>query len=109
MTVREIMCEFRNQGIELRSNGDNLRWRATQAPPCPEMLARLKQYKMEILQELNRPFLTPDGNLVIPFNSHLKYHWWRGGMSVKEIIAELKSNTHFPSRSTDENPMEGTI
>ena len=36
------------------------------------------------------PCIEPDGNLVIPFDSDPKYHWWKGGQSVEETIAELK-------------------
>jgi hypothetical protein len=40
---------------------------------------------------LRRPYLTPGGDLVIPFDSDPKYHWWKGGQSVKTTIAELKA------------------
>jgi hypothetical protein len=36
------------------------------------------------------PHLTSGGTLVIPFNSPERYHWWKGGQSVLETIAELK-------------------
>ena len=42
-------------------------------------------------QPLRRPYLTPGGDLVIPFDSDPKYHWWKGGQSVKATIAELKA------------------
>jgi hypothetical protein len=35
------------------------------------------------------PFFTSDGTLSIPFDSPERYHWWKGGQSVKETIAEL--------------------
>lgn len=35
------------------------------------------------------PYFTPGGTLVIPFDSPERYHWWRGGQSVKETIAEI--------------------
>ena len=37
------------------------------------------------------PYLTPGGDLVIPFDSDPKYHWWKSGQSVKATIAELKA------------------
>jgi hypothetical protein len=40
---------------------------------------------------LREPYLTPGGDLVIPFDSDPKYHWWKGGQSVKNTIAELKA------------------
>ena len=36
------------------------------------------------------PFLTADGTLSIPFDSPERFHWWRGGQSVAETLAELK-------------------
>jgi hypothetical protein len=38
---------------------------------------------------LRRPFLTPGGDLSIPFDSDPKYHWWKGGQSVKQTRAEV--------------------
>jgi hypothetical protein len=36
------------------------------------------------------PFLTAGGDLSIPFDSPERYHWWRGGQSVAETLAEVK-------------------
>ena len=36
------------------------------------------------------PFLTPGGDLSIPFDSPERYHWWRGGQSVAETLLEVK-------------------
>jgi hypothetical protein len=42
-----------------------------------------------------QPHFTAGGVLVIPFDSDPKYHWWRGGQSVADSIAELRnSQTH---------------
>lgn len=35
------------------------------------------------------PYLTSSGDLVIPFNSPEKFHWWNGGQSVEATLAEL--------------------
>ena len=37
------------------------------------------------------PFLTPGGTLSIPFDAPERYHWWRGGQSVAETLAEVRS------------------
>jgi hypothetical protein len=39
---------------------------------------------------LKKPYFTSDGTLRIPFDSDPKYHWWKGGQSVKKTIAELR-------------------
>ena len=36
------------------------------------------------------PFLTAGGDLVIPFDSPERFHWWRGGQSVAQTLAEAK-------------------
>jgi hypothetical protein len=36
------------------------------------------------------PYFTAAGDLVIPFDSPERYHWWKGGQSIKETRAELK-------------------
>ena len=38
-----------------------------------------------------QPFLTADGTLSIPFDSPERYHWWRGGQSVAETLAEVRA------------------
>jgi hypothetical protein len=35
------------------------------------------------------PYLTAGGTLVIPHDSPERYHWWKGGQSVKETMAEV--------------------
>jgi hypothetical protein len=37
------------------------------------------------------PYLTPGGVLVIPFDSPERFHWWKGGQSVPETLAEVRS------------------
>lgn len=36
-----------------------------------------------------KPYLTPQGDLVIPFDSDSRYWWWAGGQSVMDTIKEL--------------------
>ena len=38
---------------------------------------------------LNPPYMSGWGDLVIPFNSDPKYHWWNSGQSIKQTIKEL--------------------
>jgi hypothetical protein len=40
--------------------------------------------------DLRLPCLTPGGDLVIPFDSPERYHWWKpGGQSAERTRAEL--------------------
>ncbi|MDB6110471.1 MAG: hypothetical protein JWR69_2221 [Pedosphaera sp.] len=34
------------------------------------------------------PYCTPDGTLVVPFDSPARYHWWKGGQSVNQTRLE---------------------
>lgn len=36
------------------------------------------------------PYLTERGDLVIPFDSPSRYHWWNSGQSIAETLAELE-------------------
>lgn len=37
------------------------------------------------------PCFTPDGTLVIPFDSPEQFHWWKGGQALAETRAEVES------------------
>jgi hypothetical protein len=41
--------------------------------------------------ELPKPHFHQCGDLVIPFNSPRRYHWWTGGQSVEDTIKEMKA------------------
>lgn len=41
--------------------------------------------------EQRLPFLTAGGTLSIPFDSPERYHWWKGGQSVKQTRAEVEA------------------
>jgi len=36
-----------------------------------------------------KPFLKSDGTLIVPHDSDPKYHWWAGGQSIADTLAEL--------------------
>ena len=44
---------------------------------------------MPATTEPPKPFITPGGDLSIPFASDPKYHWWKGGQSVDKTRAEV--------------------
>ena len=47
------------------------------------------------------PYLLSDGTLVIPFNSPERYHWWKGGQSVRQTRAELLAQCHHERKEQD--------
>lgn len=36
------------------------------------------------------PFISPEGDLVVPFNADSEYQWWKGGKKIKEITEKLR-------------------
>ncbi|MCL5102951.1 MAG: hypothetical protein M1133_02390 [Armatimonadetes bacterium] len=44
----------------------------------------------EIESRLPRPHLNSCGDVVIPFNSPQRYHWWKGGQSVEQTRCEIE-------------------
>ena len=63
--------------------GDEMTW--------PEMRAPCDREKSTpvVVAVARLPFLTADGTLSIPFDSPGRYHWWRGGQSVKATLQEV--------------------
>ena len=42
-------------------------------------------------QPWSKPYLNPDGTLVIPMLADAKYHWWKqGGQTVRKTMEELR-------------------
>lgn len=39
----------------------------------------------------DKPWIDQKGNLIIPFDSNPKYHYWAGGQSLKETLDELNA------------------
>ena len=48
-----------------------------------------------------KPYLRPSGELVIPLNSHPKYHYWRGGQNLLETLLELGADEETIRRYVD--------
>ena len=44
---------------------------------------------VEGVRGVRTPYFTPDGTLVIPFDSPERFHWWKGGQSIAETRAEI--------------------
>lgn len=36
------------------------------------------------------PFISPEGDLIVPFNTDPEYYWWKGGKNIKEITERTK-------------------
>lgn len=44
------------------------------------------------------PCITKNGDLVIPFNSDSKYHWWAGGQRILDTLLELGADEEVIKR-----------
>ena len=94
MKATIFLNELRERGFQVRIEGDRLHCRGTKEPLNLELLGKLKEFKPKIIDLLNKehpePFFQPNGNLVIPFDSDPKYHYWKsGGMKLKDIEKEF--------------------
>ena len=99
MSPLSIYKEMLQRGFLFEVDGERLKCRGTLEPLTPHLLSQLKENKAEILNfilewQKGGPFLQPDGNLVIPFNSDPQYHYWAGGMKLPEI-KKIFSNGPF--------------
>lgn len=98
----ELIAKIRQARFTIALDGEKIRVEyAGQGEPPEEakaLLDALRERKGEVIAYLKdampKPFLEPDGDLVIPFGSDSRYHWWNGGQSVKDTIEELKAWKH---------------
>ena len=57
--------------------------------PEKEVLSGCKAGVPSVPKNKQLPYLLSDGTLVIPFNSPERYHWWKGGQSIRRTRAEM--------------------
>mgnify|MGYP006928325334 CR=1 FL=1 len=93
MNATGLLEELQERGFKIRVEGDRLHCLGTKEPLNPELLQKLKEFKLKIidlLKERPKPFYQPNGGLVIPFDSDPKYHYWKtGGMRLKDVENEF--------------------
>ncbi len=108
MRPRALLDDLRRRGFTLWLDNDKIRFKGTQEPLSPDLLAELKSNKPDLIRILAdenpspcathfgdegppKPYLTQFGNLAIPFESDPRYHWWKpGGRKPSEVQEELK-------------------
>ncbi len=109
-TITDLIERLKGLGYSLRLEGEKVRFRYAGAGTPPEeakgLLEVMRGYKAEVVADLKRavprplPYLDESGDLVIPFGSDPKYHWWLGshcvftnamgsGQGVEETIREI--------------------
>jgi hypothetical protein len=58
----------------------------------------IRQCKREVVNLLTRPYLNAKGELIIPFTSAPRFHWWNGGQSIQQTLRELHAPPDVFSR-----------
>jgi hypothetical protein len=101
MSDLDTYREFLRRGFQFQVKEDRLDVKGTTEPLTPELIDLLKEHKSEIVTlvaewQKGGPFLQPNGNLVIPFSSEPKYHWWNGGIPLSEIRREFSNGPYGP-------------
>jgi hypothetical protein len=96
-----LLITLQQQGIILTPlPGDKLEIRLA-SRLTPELRAELRQRKAEVLALHTRPHINPQGELILPFTSDPKYHWWAGGQSILETLRELGAPPDVVARYVD--------
>jgi len=109
MTAQEVLARCQELGVKL-APGTQGKLRVS---PPPEELPKevredLRRCKTEILALLvhhqsypSRPYINRRGELIIPLDCNPRYHWWAGGQSIAETLAELNAPPEVWARYTE--------
>jgi len=89
MTAVELLTDLQRQGFTLIPLPEG----KLAVKPADRLTDDLRQYirqcKSEVVNLLTRPYLNAKGELIIPFTSDRRYHWWNGGQSIQQTLREL--------------------
>jgi hypothetical protein len=96
VNIREAIRESKKLKEELDTL-DFVQWmerRDLQKPPSKGKVETAKRLGgAPKIKPLRKPYMNKDGTLVIPFDSNPQYHWWAGGQSIADTLAELSVPT----------------
>lgn len=92
--IFNLLAKLESDGIFIALDGEALRVESKNGPIDADIRQTLKFEKFEIIRVLKekqpKPYLTSACNLVIPFESDPRYHWWKpGSLRSWEIRDEL--------------------
>lgn len=94
VTLMNIVSKIEEEGLDIRiKNGKLMVHRSV----SPSMLALIRKHKEELIEyfafseNFPEPYIRTSGDLVIPFDSHPRYHWWRGGQSISQTRTEFEA------------------
>jgi len=107
MTAYQLLTDLQRQGINLRPLPDGkleVRPASRLTEPLREELRRRKGEVLRLLTPQSaspRPYLNQRGELIIPFDSNPRYHYWAGGQSIAATMRELNAPPEVWRRYTD--------
>ncbi len=91
MNALELLHQLERQGFILTPLPEGKLTVKPAGRLTDDLRERIRTYKAEVVALLTKPHLTPNGELRIPFTADRKYHWWAGGQSIAETLAELNA------------------
>lgn len=93
MQAQELFKNLYSRGFTVTAEDDRLfvTPRARLTPEDAEAITAHKPALLDLLRSMSAPSITEAGDLHIPFNSHPRYHWWSGGQSIVQTLAELNA------------------
>jgi len=52
--------------------------------------------------DIQKPYITENGELIISSDVDAKYNWWAGGQSIKKTLEELEAPEEVMKRYIDQ-------
>jgi len=98
MSLDSYMSALVTKGITLSLYKNQLKLEYAPGILTDQIRQYLKDNKQAIIDRLREkdnkllPHFGKNGDLIIPFDSDSKFHWWDGGMSAKETKKYLNEN-----------------
>jgi hypothetical protein len=89
--VQALLARCRELGAELTPTPHGTLKVKAPAPLPDTLRDELKQRKAEVLALLTRPHINNRGELIVSFAADPRYHWWAGGQSIAQTLAELNA------------------
>lgn len=108
MSAQTLLDTLSTRGVVLEADAGCIHWRGKLTN---DDKARIQAHKPELLSLLLgnqplpkevKPYISAQGDLVIPFKSHPRYHHWRGGQPIVTTLAELSASPEIWRRYANE-------
>jgi len=103
VTAADLLRDLEARGVILEARGDRLRVTAPLGALSPDVVEALRRHKAELLalvagEPRPFPYLSPRGDLVIPFGADSNLCWWKGGRSVEDTLDDLDAPADMRAR-----------